>query len=38
MKKRGILNVKLAGDLAGLGHKDRFLLCDAVCQYQKAFP
>ena len=29
MKKKGIINAQLAGALAALGHKDRFLLCDA---------
>lgn len=29
MKKQGILNAKLSGLLAGLGHKDIFLICDA---------
>ncbi|WP_287769739.1 D-ribose pyranase [Megasphaera sp.] len=29
MKKKGIIHGQLAGALAALGHKDRFLLCDA---------
>ena len=29
MKKRGILNVQLAGLLAGLGHKDSYMIADA---------
>jgi D-ribose pyranase len=29
MKKRGILNVQLAGLLAGLGHKDTYMIADA---------
>ena len=28
MKKKGIIHGQLAGALAALGHKDRFLLCD----------
>ena len=28
MKKRGIINVQLAGLLAGLGHKDTFMIAD----------
>ncbi len=28
MKKRGIINVQLAGLIAGLGHKDEFMICD----------
>ncbi len=28
MKKRGIINVQLAGLIAGLGHKDVFMICD----------
>lgn len=29
MKKKGILNAQLSGLIAGLGHKDIFLICDA---------
>ncbi len=29
MKKKGIIHGQLAGALAALGHKERFLLCDA---------
>lgn len=29
MKKKGIIHGQLAGAFAALGHKDRFLLCDA---------
>ncbi len=29
MKKKGIIHGQLAGALAALGHKDRYLLCDA---------
>lgn len=29
MNKKGIIHGQLAGALAALGHKDRFLLCDA---------
>lgn len=29
MKKRGIINAQLAGLIAGLGHKDTFLIADA---------
>lgn len=28
MKKRGIINAKLAGFIAGLGHKDTFMIAD----------
>lgn len=28
MKKKGVLNVRLAGLLASLGHKDCFMICD----------
>lgn len=28
MKKRGIINVQLAGLIAGLGHKDTFMIAD----------
>jgi D-ribose pyranase len=28
MKKRGIINAQLAGLIAGLGHKDRFMIAD----------
>ncbi len=29
MKRSGILNKQLAGALAGLGHKDTYMICDA---------
>ncbi|MCR5526647.1 MAG: D-ribose pyranase [Lachnospiraceae bacterium] len=29
MKKKGIINRKLAAELAALGHKDRFMIADA---------
>ncbi|HHW03823.1 MAG TPA: D-ribose pyranase [Thermoanaerobacterales bacterium] len=29
MKKAGVLNKELAGELAGLGHMDEFIICDA---------
>ena len=29
MKKRGVLNERLAGAMAGLGHMDRMIVCDA---------
>ena len=29
MKKRGVINQQLSNALAGLGHGDYFLLCDA---------
>lgn len=29
MKKAGILNKELSGELAGLGHMDEFIICDA---------
>lgn len=29
MKKSGVLNKELAGELAGLGHMDEFIICDA---------
>lgn len=38
MKKKGILNGPLAGCLAALGHKDRFLLCDAGMPIPKGVP
>lgn len=28
MKKHGIINARLAGLIAGLGHKDTFMVCD----------
>lgn len=38
MKKKGIINGQLAGCLAALGHKDRFLLCDAGMPIPKGVP
>lgn len=38
MKKKGILNGKLAGYLAALGHKDIFLVCDAGMPIPKDVP
>jgi len=29
MKKRGVLNERMAGAIAGLGHMDRMIVCDA---------
>lgn len=29
MKKHGVLNKELAGELTGLGHMDEFIICDA---------
>ena len=30
MKKRGIINVQLAGLIAGLGHKDTFMIAEGT--------
>lgn len=38
MKKTGILNVQLAGYIAGLGHKDTFLIGDAGMPIPKGIP
>lgn len=38
MKKKGIINGQLAGALAALGHKDRFLLCDAGMPIPRGIP
>lgn len=38
MKKKGIIHGQLAGALAALGHKDRFLLCDAVMPIPSGVP
>ena len=38
MKKKGIINGQLAGCLATLAHKDRFLLCDAGMPIPKGVP
>ena len=36
LKKRGVLNQRLSSALAGLGHGDSFLLCDAVSKRCRA--
>lgn len=38
MKKTGILNVQLAGYIAGLGHKETFLIADAGMSIPKGVP
>ncbi|MFR1802173.1 MAG: RbsD/FucU domain-containing protein, partial [Faecalispora jeddahensis] len=38
MKKTGILNAQLAGYIAGLGHKERFLIGDAGMPVPKGIP
>lgn len=38
MKKTGILNAQLAGYIAGLGHKERFLIGDAGMPFPKGIP
>lgn len=38
MKKKGIIHGQLAGALAALGHKDRFLLCDAGMPIPSGIP
>ncbi|WP_283609250.1 D-ribose pyranase [Faecalispora anaeroviscerum] len=38
MKKFGILNAQLAGYIAGLGHKERFLIGDAGMPVPKGIP
>lgn len=38
MKKSGILNAQLAGYIAGLGHKDLFLIGDAGLPIPKGVP
>ncbi len=38
MKKTGILNAQLAGYIAGLGHKEQFLIGDAGMPVPKGIP
>lgn len=38
MKKKGIINAQLAGLIAGLGHKDTFLVGDAGMPIPKGIP
>ena len=38
MKKNGIINIQLAGFLAGLGHKDTFMIADAGMPIPKGIP
>lgn len=38
MKKRGIINIQLAGFIAGLGHKDTFVIGDAGLPIPKDIP
>lgn len=38
MKKHGILNAQLAGLVAGLGHKDLFMIADAGMPIPKGVP
>ncbi len=38
MKKRGILNAQLAGLIAGLGHKDLFMIADAGMPIPRGIP
>lgn len=35
MKKRGIINAQLAGLIAGLGHKDTFMIGDGGADPQR---
>lgn len=38
MKKQGIINVQLAGYIAGLGHKDSFMIGDAGMPIPQGIP
>lgn len=38
MKKFGIINAQLAGYIAALGHKDRFMIADAGMPISKGIP
>lgn len=38
MKKRGIINAQLAGYIAGLGHKDIFMIADGGMPIPKGVP
>lgn len=38
MKKQGVLNAQLAGYIAGLGHKDLFMVADAGMPIPKGVP
>lgn len=38
MKKTGIINAQLAGYLAGLGHTELFMICDAGMPIPKGIP
>lgn len=38
MKRTGIINKQLAGELAALGHKDTFMICDAGMPIPKGVP